>query len=87
MLGAFLVFVLLGFLSLGEDKGGVPVKLVSLNGLDDSGEGSAGSAPATTSAKTIRNFWHRVSANTSRPSNGSIVSRKIALPSGLFISP
>lgn len=43
MLGAFLVFVLLGFLSLGEDKGGVPVKLVSLNGLDDSGEGSAGS--------------------------------------------
>jgi hypothetical protein len=43
MMGAFLVFVLLGLLGSGEDKGGVPVKLVALDGLDDSGEGSAGS--------------------------------------------
>jgi hypothetical protein len=41
--GAFLVFVLLGFLSFSDDKGGVPVKLVALDGFDDSGEGSAGS--------------------------------------------
>ncbi len=43
MLGALLIFVLVRLMGSGDDKGGVPVKLVALDGLDDSGEGSAGS--------------------------------------------
>src|SRR5579872_6906002 len=41
--GAFVVFVLLGLLSGGDDKSCVPMKLVAVNGMDDNGEGSAGS--------------------------------------------
>lgn len=41
--GAGLIFVLVGLMGSGEDKSGVPVKLVALEGMDDNGEGSAGS--------------------------------------------
>ncbi|HEV3383832.1 MAG TPA: hypothetical protein VG097_03400, partial [Gemmata sp.] len=43
VVGAVLIFVLVGLLGDGDDKSGVPVKLVALDGFDDSGEGSAGS--------------------------------------------
>lgn len=41
--GALLIFVLFYIIGLGDDKSGVPVKLVDLGGFDDGGEGSAGS--------------------------------------------
>jgi hypothetical protein len=47
LVGTFIVRVLLGMLSIGEDKSGVPVKLVALDGLDDSGDGSSGSGGET----------------------------------------
>ncbi len=40
---SILVCVLVGLMGLGDDKGGVPMKLVALDGIDGSGEGSAGS--------------------------------------------
>ena len=40
---ALLIFILVGLMPHGDDKGGVPVKLVALDGLDDSGDGSSGS--------------------------------------------
>jgi hypothetical protein len=43
IIGAVLIVVLAVLLRSGDDKGGVPVKLVALDGFDDSGEGSAGS--------------------------------------------
>jgi len=41
--GAMIVFVLFYLINIGDDKSGVPVKLVNLAGMDDAGEGSAGS--------------------------------------------
>jgi hypothetical protein len=43
LIGAFIVFVIFALLNAGADKSGVPVKLVNLEGLDESGEGSSGS--------------------------------------------
>lgn len=42
LIGALLVFALMALIS-SEDKSGLPVKLVNLEGLDDGGEGSSGS--------------------------------------------
>jgi hypothetical protein len=43
LVGALLVFILVRLMDKGEDKSGVPVKLVDMTGLDDAGLGSAGS--------------------------------------------
>jgi hypothetical protein len=43
LVGALLIVVLVWVLGPGGDRSGVPVKLVALQGLDDSGEGSTGS--------------------------------------------
>lgn len=41
--GAIIIFLFLVVMGSGPDKSGVPVKLVNLQGFDESGEGSAGS--------------------------------------------
>ncbi|MBN9524078.1 hypothetical protein J0H58_37135, partial [bacterium] len=41
--GAVLVFVLVRLMDKEGDKSGVPVKLIDVGGMDDAGDGSAGS--------------------------------------------
>jgi hypothetical protein len=43
VIGAVIIFGLLGLLANAEDKSGVPMKLIAISGMDDSGMGSAGS--------------------------------------------
>ena len=42
LIGAVVVFGIFQLMNRDDDKSGVPVKLVDLNGLDDGGMGSAG---------------------------------------------
>ena len=41
VIGAVLIFVLVRLLGSGEDKSGIPMKLVAIDGMDDTGMGSA----------------------------------------------
>src|SRR3954464_8149415 len=43
VVGALLVYVLVGLMDSGEDRSNPDLKLMQVGGLDDTGEGSAGS--------------------------------------------
>jgi hypothetical protein len=43
IVGAILVYILVGLMDSGEDRSGPDLKLMQVGGLDDSGDGSAGS--------------------------------------------
>ncbi|MBN9118447.1 MAG: hypothetical protein J0I06_04680, partial [Planctomycetes bacterium] len=43
IVGAILVYVLVGLMDSGEDRSNPPLQLIAVGGMDDAGEGSAGS--------------------------------------------
>src|SRR5262245_34995825 len=42
LVGALLVYILVGLMDSGEDRSNPPMQIVAVGGADDSGEGSAG---------------------------------------------
>src|SRR5262245_14598876 len=42
MVGAVLIYIRVGLMDSGEDRSNPPMQIVSVGGMDDSGEGSAG---------------------------------------------